>query len=134
MSVFDKNKFKELSKLIDAEKYEGCCYYPCNAHLFRNVTFNKEFNFEGYIVYSDAEDINAELNEILKMRTYNSVEFFGDGDNDVIDNKITISITLQYYSHFIKKYKESIEAELVVTQEICNELMKNCNDYGHLYS
>lgn len=142
MSTFDKDNFRELSKIIDAKEYDGwydtfgdckCYTDECSKDIFifNNVTFNKEFKFVGYVINSFAEDTNTELNELLKIRTYNHIQIICGYDDHIGEDR-TLSVILCYNT--ITNIKKSIEVKLQITKQIYVELYtyckKNCYSYN----
>ncbi len=130
MTDFNKKDFKELSKILDAKKYTGCCYYPCGAHSFSEVSFDKKYNFEGEIRTEEGKDIMTTLNEVLKSRTFDFIRI--DKDRHDEDGKLYLCFDLCWYNTSGKKDLNTVHVYLVVTEELFDELENNCSTYGKL--
>jgi len=148
---FDKNQFKELSKMLTAKKY-SCCFYPCSAHGFTEVTFNKDYNFEGLVnsfkevkmVKEDNEVVGEnvdsdsdqeyekeydEINEYLKRKTFDCVRI--SSYKEYTNDKINLDVDLMTMDPRSKIY-HTVNAKLLLTQAQYDEISDNCMSYGKI--
>jgi hypothetical protein len=121
MTDFDHKRFKELSKIIDAKVYIGCCYYPCGAHCFTKVTFKPEYNFEGHFTNDKDEEQYKDINELLKKTTFEFIRIDSSREED--GDLLYVPVDL-YVNNDIQ-----VTVKLLITEELYDEIQQNCASY-----